>query len=102
MNIQDGRTLQETITTLSPAEVVQAAKRFFARRSRLYAAFVEREGPTYVTFRGQGTEEIAIGTSPAPNGEGTKVSGSTYLYDQQVARFLASLPEVASDGATVG
>jgi hypothetical protein len=43
-----------------------------------------------VTFRGQGGEEIVIGA--AASGSGTKVSGSTYLFDQQVARFLSNLP----------
>ena len=92
MNIQQGRTLQETTTTLAPAEVLAAAKQFFARRNRLYAAFIEQEGPTFVTMRGQGGEEIAIGAVPASDGRGTIVTGSTYLYDQQVGQFLAMLP----------
>ena len=45
MNYQLGRTLQETHTTLAPAEVLEAAKRFFARRQGIYAAFLEKEGP---------------------------------------------------------
>ncbi len=90
MNYQQSRTLQEAVTTAAPADVVQAAKTFFARRNGVYAAFLEREGPGYVTFRGQGGEEIVIGTAPADTG--TRVTASTYLFDQQVARFLASLP----------
>jgi hypothetical protein len=43
-----------------------------------------------VTFRGQGGEEIVIGASSA--GTGTRVSGSTYLFDQQIARFFSGLP----------
>jgi hypothetical protein len=98
MNIQEDRTLQETRTTLSAAEVIEAAKRFFARRNSLYAAFVEREGPTFVSLRGQGGEEVLIGAMPATDGAGTLVTGSTYLFDQQVARFFTTLPpaEVAS------
>ena len=92
MNIQEDRTLQETRTTLSVSEVIESAKRFFARRNRLYAAFVEREGPTFVSLRGQGGEEVLIGASPAKDGAGTVVTGSTYLFDQQVARFFATLP----------
>lgn len=90
MNYQRGRTLQETVTTAAPGEVIEAAKTFFPRRNSVYAAFLEQEGPSHVTFRGQGGEEIVIGTAPA--GAGTRVSGSTYLFDQQVARFLATLP----------
>ena len=94
MNYQQGRTLQEAVTTAEPGEVIKAAKEFFGRRSGIYAAFLEKEGPGYATFRGQGGAEIAIGTAPAEGG--TRVTGSTYLFDQQVARFLALLPAVAS------
>ncbi len=97
MNYQRGRTLQEAVTTAGPAEVIEAAKEFFGRRSGIYAAFLEKEGPGYATFRGQGGEEIAIGTAPAERG--TRVTGSTYLFDQQVARFLAMLP---AEGSIVG
>lgn len=78
------------MTTLSPSAVIAAAKTFFGRRSGIYSAFVEREGPGYVTLRGQGGEEIAIGA--ASIGDETRVTASTYLFDQQVARFLASMP----------
>ena len=90
MNYQFGRTLQEAVTTASPAEVIEEAKRFFARRNGIYAAFIEKEGPGWANFRGQGGEEIVIGTAPAEGG--TRVSASTYLFDQQVARFLSTLP----------
>ncbi len=87
---QTARTLQETTTSLSPADVLAAAKRFFTRRNSVYAAFVDMEGPNYVTLRGQGGEEIAVG---AMTQDGvTRVTGSTYLFDQQVARFLSTLP----------
>ena len=86
-------TLQEIVTTLSPAEVLDRAKTFFARHIGIYAAFLEREGPTHATFRGQGGEELIIGTNVAP--DGTRVTGSTYLFDAQVARFFATLPTKA-------
>jgi hypothetical protein len=97
MNNQEDRTLQEARTSLGVTDVITAAKRFFARRNRLYAAFAEREGPTFVSLRGQGGEEVLIAASPAPDGKGTRVTGSTYLFDQQVARFFATLPPVASE-----
>jgi hypothetical protein len=98
MNIQEDRTLQETRTTLGASDVIAAAKVFFARRNSLYAAFVEKEGPAFVSLRGQGGEEVVIGAVPAKDGSGTLVTGSTYMFDQQVARFFATLPpaEVAS------
>ena len=93
------RTIQETTTTLAPTEVLAAAKQFFARRNPIYAAFVEKEGPTYVTFRGQGGEELVIGVQPIAGG--TAVRGSTYLFDQQLARFFATLdPMPAAQDAT--
>jgi hypothetical protein len=87
---QSERTLQEYQTTLPAAEVLGLAKKWFATRNGIYAAFVEKEGPTFVTLRGQGGEEIVIGT--APKNGGTLVTGSTYLFDMQIARFFATLP----------
>jgi hypothetical protein len=88
------RTLQEFETTLAPSEVLSQAKGFFSRRSPLYAAFIDKEGPTFCSFRGQGGEEIVIGV--APSGSGTRVTGSTYLFDMQLARFFSTLPAVQS------
>ena len=87
---QIDRTLQEYVTTLSPAEVLERAKVFFARRMAIYAAFLEKESPTHAVFRGQGGEELIIGVMPAEGG--TRVTGSTYLFDMQIARFFSTLP----------
>jgi hypothetical protein len=89
MSEQTSRTIQQTTTSLAPAEVLAEAKRFFVRRNNIYAAFLEKEGPTYVSFRGQGGEELVIGVAPVPGG--TAVTGSTYMFDQQIARFFTSL-----------
>ena len=70
--------------------VLDQAVQFFSRQSGVYAAFPEKRGPTHVMLRGQGGEEIAIA---AWNTEaGTMVSGSSYMFDQQVVRFLDALP----------
>ncbi len=91
---QRDRTLQETTTSRSPAEVLQAAKQFFGGQTGVYAAFPEQESKTHVSLRGQGGEEIVIAAVP---GEGkTLVTGSTYLFDQQIARFFATLAPVPS------
>jgi hypothetical protein len=87
---QSERTLQEYHTTLSASEVVSRATKWFAKRNGIYAAFVEKEGPTFVTLRGQGGEEIVIGTTPKD--DGTLVTGSSYLFDMQIARFFSTLP----------
>ena len=86
---QRDRTLQETTTSDSPADVLQAAKQFFASQTGVYAAFPEQESKTHVSLRGQGGEEVVIAALP---GDGrTTVTGSTYLFDQQIARFFATL-----------
>jgi hypothetical protein len=86
---QRDRTLQETTTSQPPADVLQAAKQFFSRQTGIYAAFPEQESNTHVTLRGQGGEEVVIA---ALSGAGrTTVTGSTYLFDQQIARFFATL-----------
>lgn len=86
------RTLIEQRTSLEPRRVLDAAKAFFARRNTLYAAFVEQESPTHVSLRGQGGEEIVV--SALPKDGQTLVTASTYLFDAQVSRFLATLPPV--------
>ena len=83
----------EVVTALDGAEVLRRAKRFFAERVPLSAAYPENEGPSYLTLRGQGGEEIALAVMPAPGG--TRVRGSTLLFDQAVDRFLSTLPAPA-------
>ena len=82
----------EYLTTFSPAEVLARAKGFFERRNPLYAAFLEKEGPAFATFRGQGGEELVIGVAPTEGG--TVVRASTYLFDMQAQRFFATLPPI--------
>jgi len=82
------------LTTLPPREVLVRAQQFFTQRNPLYAAFLEQEGPSHSTFRGQGGEEIVIAATPKDGA--TLVTGSTYLFDMQVARFFSTLPQVPS------
>lgn len=98
MNHQKGRTLQDIATSLKPAEVLAAAKDFFGPRNGVYTAFVEREGADYLVLRGQGGEEIVIAAQP--DGGATRATGSSYLFDQQVARFFSSLPPSAEGAAS--
>jgi hypothetical protein len=83
----------ETITTLDGPEVLARAKRFFAERVPLSAAYPEKEGPGYLVLRGQGGEEIALAVVSTPGG--TRVRGSTLFFDQAVDRFLSTLPAPA-------
>lgn len=85
------QTVQETVTSLSPEDVLEGAREFFATRPTLYATFPDKQGPNFRSFRGQGGEEIVIAAVADPGG-GTRVTGSTYLFDMQLARFLTMLP----------
>jgi hypothetical protein len=80
----------EVMTTMSGPEILRRAKRFFAERVPLNAAYPEREGPGYLTLRGQGGEEIAFAVWATPGG--TRVRVSTLFFDQVVDRFLSTLP----------
>ena len=86
----------ETTTSLPPAEVLARAKDFFAERNPASAAFPEKEGPNFVTLRGQGGEEIAI--AAAATGRVTRVRASTLFFDQAIGRFFSTLPW-AGEGA---
>ncbi len=90
---QSDRQLQARETALPPEAALDAAVRFFARAGGVYTAYPERRGAGHVVLRGQGGEEIAIAAVPAAGG--SVVTGSSYLFDQQVARFLDSLPPPA-------
>ena len=94
---QRNRTLQHATTSLSGADVLEAARTFFEQRSGIYSAFVEQEGPTHLSLRGQGGEEIVIGVASASGA--TSVNASSYMFDQQVAMFLASLPPAPAGAA---
>ena len=94
LNQQASRQLQERVTSMLPAQVLDEAITFFSRQNGVYSAFPEKRGPTYVTLRGQGGEEIAIAAWTIDSG--TMVSGSSYLFDQQVVRFLDALPLVVT------
>jgi hypothetical protein len=84
------RTLQEWRTTETPADVLAAAKDFFARNLGIYAAFIEQESPTHVSLRGQGGEEVIVAAHERDGA--TLVTGSSYIFDAQLSRFLSTLP----------
>jgi len=80
----------EMLTTLPPAEVLRRAKAFFAERAPHSAAFVEKEGPSYAAFRGQGGEELVLAVLDGATG--TRVRASTMFFDQLIGRFFSTLP----------
>ena len=89
--------MQEIQTSLTGQEVLSRAKVFFAEHVPHFGAFLEKEGASWASFRGQGGEEIAIAVFP---GDGvTKVRASSLLFNQTVARFLSSLPVADQEAA---
>lgn len=87
----------ETTTSLAGAEILARAKRFFQERVPGSAAFPEREGPTWLTLRGQGGEEVALATVAIAGG--TRVRASTLFFDQAVGRFFSTLPAAPQGSA---
>lgn len=87
----------DVTTSLDGAEVLRRAKSFFAERVPMQAAFPEKEGPSFLTLRGQGGEEVAIAVFAA--GRGTRVRASTLLFDQPLDRFLSTLPSTSETAA---
>jgi hypothetical protein len=82
--------IHETVTSLPAAEILARAKAFFAERVPLQAAFPEKEGPGFLTLRGQGGEELSLVVIPGSGA--SRVRASTLFFDQPLARFLATLP----------
>jgi hypothetical protein len=89
--------VHETLTTLAPAAVLAQARFFFAERVPNQAAYPEKGGPSWMTLRGQGGEEIAL--SARADGSATRVRASTLLFDQAVGRFLSTLPPAQASTA---
>lgn len=89
--------MQEARTSLGVADVLAAAKTFFGPRNAVYTAYLERESANHVVLRGQGGEELVIAAQD--DAGTTRVTGSSYLFDQQIARFFSSLPPAPEETA---
>lgn len=85
-----------TSVALPPADILARALAFFAERVPHAAAFVERQGPGFLTLRGQGGEEVVFSAWEDPAGGPTRVRASTLFFDQMVDRFLSTLPLAAA------
>ena len=81
-----------TTVSLPPADVLARAKPFFAERVPANSAFVEQEGPSFLTLRGQGGEELVISAWEDKESGVTRVRASTLFFDQAIDRFFSTLP----------
>lgn len=84
--------IHTTTVSLPPAEVLARAEQFFAERVPNAAAFVEKQGPNFVTLRGQGGEEVVLSVWQDKETGVTRVRGSTLFFDQALDRFFSTLP----------
>jgi hypothetical protein len=84
--------IHTTTVSLPPADVLARAQQFFAERVPNSAAFVEQSGPTFVTLRGQGGEEVVVSAWEDKEKGVTRVRASTLFFDQALDRFLSTLP----------
>ncbi|HET7632212.1 MAG TPA: hypothetical protein VFK16_07860 [Gemmatimonadaceae bacterium] len=89
-------TMQEHFTTLAPEAVMAQAQQFFSKRNPLYATNIDLSGPAWASFRGQGGEELVVAARAVPGG--SHVTGSSYMFTMQLARFFTTLPELPRDG----
>jgi len=88
----------ELLTSLAPAQVLERAKAFFPDRAPHYAAFLEKEGESFATFRGQGGEELTVAAFVV--GGATRVRASSMFFDQLIGRFFSTLPTTPSEVAS--
>lgn len=80
----------QTHTPLSPAEVVERAKEFFATRFSPAAAFVADESESHVCFRFD-VGELVIGAHLQQDGDRTLVRGSTSRLHNALSQFLTTI-----------
>ncbi|CAA9371117.1 MAG: hypothetical protein AVDCRST_MAG89-4600 [uncultured Gemmatimonadetes bacterium] len=80
--------IQEVLTELTPAEVIDRAREFFNMRFSPYGGFTESAGPTHITFHVE-AGEVAIGVGTQ---EGrTLVRASTSRLHHEVSQFLITI-----------
>lgn len=98
---------RDTATTLSPAEALDEARRFFTGPDATFQASIEEESESHLifnTFRSR----IVVSAFPDPRGEApTRVRASTLREDAVVGKFLTHVrttvpprPEHASRGGS--
>ena len=80
--------IQEVLTDLPPADVIQRAREFFTLRMSPYAGFTEDAGDTHVKFATEAAD-LTIGTGA--HDARTLVRGSTSRLHHELSQFLSTL-----------
>ncbi|MDT8435353.1 MAG: hypothetical protein RRA92_01235 [Gemmatimonadota bacterium] len=89
--------ISEIVSGLTPAQVVDEAKRFFTGEGSLHAASIVEESETSLTvstFRSR----IALAAFPDPEGNGTRVRISTLRSNDAIGKLLTYLETNGSRG----
>jgi hypothetical protein len=80
--------IQEVLTDVPAAEVVQRARDFFTSRFSPYAGFEEASSDTHIKFVNEAADlTIGVGTQDGK----TMVRGSTSRMHAELSQFLATL-----------
>ena len=91
----------ETTITMTPSEVLEAARRFFTGTDAVHAAWIETESPTHVSFA-TFRSNILVSALPDPGGKSdlTLVRVSTLRDQAAVGKFLTFLETSAGTTAS--
>ena len=87
--------VQEIVTTLRPAEVLDRARTFFMLAGTPYAATPEKYGDGFIKLHLE-VGEILIATLPHP--EGTLVRATASRGGQLLSRYLTLIAAAEKDG----
>lgn len=80
--------IQEVLTELTPAEVIERAREFFNNRFTPYGGFTEAAGPSHITFSTEaGDVAVGIGTQEGR----TLVRASSSRLHHEVSQFLVTI-----------
>ena len=80
--------ITEVVTSLSPREVIDEARRFFTDEGAFHSATIVEEGDTFLTL-GMFRSKLAISAFADPEAGTTRVRVSTLRRNDAIGRFLA-------------
>lgn len=80
--------ITEVVTSLSPSEVIEEARRFFTDEGAFHSATIIDEGDSFLTL-GMFRSRLAISAFPGDTEGRTRVRVSTLRRNDAVGRFLA-------------
>lgn len=89
--------ITEVVTSLSPGEVIEEARRFFTDEGAFHSATIVDEGESHLTL-GMFRSRLAISAFPASAKGQTRVRVSTLRRNDAVGRFLALVETGGSTG----